>query len=711
MESLISNVLSLTLCRAFCNPADVEAFTEEKKVSLMNKRHGKGADFLRAVREIIDCYDELKKQEQANDTNNIIAHTASTNGVKSEECVASPGSKDEAVTPIIDSCSKIPDSLEPNDEVAALHVQDDKITTDWHNGNLAVKKEPLPTTYSRKKYSGTQVVSSRRSRSSVREDVLNNGNSLCLSRDGSQKRTKRVRTSLASSDEPGSNASPEENGSEVVTVDADTNNLNEGNCLQSGYNKVMENEYEMQLSQTLEFQNKAVINKKKRKPSKKREFRDKHDEVDKAEAVQNSDIEKSIGKYSKEDGDEHLPLVKRARVRMGRITQSVNKQSRHCVVSIDEEDTVPEGLDPCYTLQACSVNKPPLREANNNKNLGCFVDDEAALPPSKRLHRALEAMSAYVAEDKQGSPGGPSTMKTIINENLEKKETDDSSSNLSSPVEQIETIDGINTCSQPSRTSSPELKQVEIVDVKDSVMLDSSTEAAEPVACPESPKSSSDNCQIKESSPELKKDSSDVSGPGVSSDPVSSNLENGVVSHDDGKDSVMLDSFTETVETVACPESPKPLSDDVEKKESSNELKKEPSDISVSGVNSDPVSNILENAVVSCNENILENEVVSCNDVKDSVILDSFTEAVETEACTERPKPSSDDVENKVSSPEFRKDPSDVSGSGVCSVPVSSNLENGVVSHDDDTLGRSSPQRSGNIVDHSLQNDANENAL
>lgn len=46
---------------AFCNPADVEAFTEEKKDSLLSKRHGKGADFVRAVREIIDSYEELKK--------------------------------------------------------------------------------------------------------------------------------------------------------------------------------------------------------------------------------------------------------------------------------------------------------------------------------------------------------------------------------------------------------------------------------------------------------------------------------------------------------------------------------------------------------------------------------------------------------------------------------------------------------------------------
>ncbi|KAI4365661.1 hypothetical protein MLD38_021626 [Melastoma candidum] len=49
---------------AFCNPADVEEFSEEKKESLLGKRHGKGADFVRAVREIIESYEKLKQQTQ-----------------------------------------------------------------------------------------------------------------------------------------------------------------------------------------------------------------------------------------------------------------------------------------------------------------------------------------------------------------------------------------------------------------------------------------------------------------------------------------------------------------------------------------------------------------------------------------------------------------------------------------------------------------------
>ncbi|KAI7751558.1 hypothetical protein M8C21_021442, partial [Ambrosia artemisiifolia] len=448
---------------AFCNPADVEAFTEEKKLSLLNKRHGKGADFVRAVKEIIASYEELKKQEQTANTSNIIGQNVSTNGVKSEECVTSSVSKDEAVTPTIDSCPKSSDSLKPS-EGAVLKTEDEKIISEGHNGNLLVKEEPLPTTYSRKKFLGTRVPSARRSRSFVRaescrfqtEGVVNNGNVTSVSRDGSQRRTKRVRTSPCSSDGAGSNASPDENGSRIVAAGSDTKSLNDGNCVQSGYSKLMENECDMQLSQTLKFQNKAVIFKKKRKPSRKRDF------PDKIEPIQNSDIEQSVGKHSKEGGDEHLPLVKRARVRMGQTSEPANKLGQDCIALSDgeDQDRGREEFDPCLTSNKCSFNRPPLWEVNKNKQSGCMVDGEAALPPFKRLHRALEAMSANVAEDKQVSLGGPSTMKTIFNGTLEGKETDEICGNLSSPIKQNDLIVEINMCSQTAYVA--EDKQVSL---------------------------------------------------------------------------------------------------------------------------------------------------------------------------------------------------------------------------------------------------------
>ncbi|XP_076904497.1 protein HUA2-LIKE 3-like [Bidens hawaiensis] len=426
---------------AFCNPVDIEAFTEEKRASILNKRHGKGADFVRAAREIIDRYEELKQQKQVDDINLITGENASTNTIKSEECVASSASKDETdKTP--DSCPIASDSLNLNDESTAIIAQHDKKLSGT-SANLAVKETPLPTTYSRKKVFGTRVSSALRSRSSVRAEssrfqsedvVINNGNLPSVSR------TKRVRTS------PGSNASLDENGSEMVTVDSDTKSIIDGNCVQSGFNnnKLLENDHDMKLSQTLEFQNKSFILKKKRKPSKKRDF------PEKTELIQNSDTEKSVGKYSKEDGDHHLPLVKRARVRMGQTSEPVNKPGQDCMVlnNEDDQDTGQQEFDSCFTSNKRGVNNPPLWEANKKKHFGCLVEGEAALPPFKRLHRALEAMSANAAEDKKVSLGRPSTMKTIINGTLVSKGT----------AEHNEMINEVNVCSQPANAA--EDKQV-----------------------------------------------------------------------------------------------------------------------------------------------------------------------------------------------------------------------------------------------------------
>ncbi|KAI3749350.1 hypothetical protein L2E82_19959 [Cichorium intybus] len=593
---------------AFCNPADVEAFTEEKKDSLLSKRHGKGADFVRAVREIIESYEELKKQVQVDTT--ATSQPTSTNGVKSEECVA----KDEALTPTIDSNPKIPDSSKPN----GTCCEGDAANLLLHTGvkvsepttNLEVTKAPVPTTYSRKKYSGVQastmhgrVPSARRS---ARTESSRNQN---LSEDAfilSQRRAKRARTSPGLSDKDLPNASPEENGSEIVTVDSDTKSFNEGNCVQSGYNKIMEHDHvecsggDVQLSQTLEFQTNSVIIKKKRKPSRKRaitittEFPDRIDSAIEMDKLHNPDSEKSIVKYTKEDGDEHLPLVKRARVRMGRTLSNteeletaikVDKPSeatdgpkQECIAVSDAEDMsveVREELEHSFALNKCSVNKPPLWEANKHKLFGCHVDGEAALPPSKRLHRALEAMSANVAEDEQLSPGGPSTMKTVINGSLSpvdcSKEIDESEvekviplsngdsqactsgvcSNLAPEVEQNKTIEEIDDpCVQPVSSPAHDVKPVEIADDKDSVMLVSCTETVESTDVMKSPKPSSDDIEKKEDLSECN-DASVVSmsesknecelvtleltepGKKDPSDPISSNLENGIVSHDD----------------------------------------------------------------------------------------------------------------------------------------------------------------------------------
>ena len=51
--------------RAFCNPADVEEFTKEKKELLLGKCQ-RSAVFIRAVQEIVDCYEKLEEKNQVN---------------------------------------------------------------------------------------------------------------------------------------------------------------------------------------------------------------------------------------------------------------------------------------------------------------------------------------------------------------------------------------------------------------------------------------------------------------------------------------------------------------------------------------------------------------------------------------------------------------------------------------------------------------------
>nr|GEX49833.1 hypothetical protein [Tanacetum cinerariifolium] len=138
----------------------------------------------------------------------------------------------------------------------------------------------------------------------------------------------------------------------------------------------------------------------------------------------------------------------------------------------------------------------------------------------KMLHRALECSCSNVAEDEPISPGGPSALKTIVNGSLSQKRTEESvvqksnspsngvCGNLAPPVEQNETVDEVNTCSQPSGTSSsPTQKAMEIAYSKDSVIVHSW----------------------------LKDGSKNDPSEGVSemhSDPISSKRENGVVLHD-----------------------------------------------------------------------------------------------------------------------------------------------------------------------------------
>ncbi|GKA18682.1 zf-CCHC domain-containing protein [Tanacetum coccineum] len=155
---------------------------------------------------------------------------------------------------------------------------------------------------------------------------------------------------------------------------------------------------------------------------------------------------------------------------MGRTSlssEAINKPRQDCTIISDAEDISGEGKplavrdvsDPSFTLRKCTINRPPLWEATQNKNFGCIADDKAALPPYTRLYHALEVMSANSNPPSNGVCG-----------------------NLAPPVEQNETVDEVNTRSKPSGTSSSPLQKVaEIAYIKYSVMLHSCNGTAETV--------------------------------------------------------------------------------------------------------------------------------------------------------------------------------------------------------------------------------------
>ncbi|KAE8711320.1 Tudor/PWWP/MBT domain-containing protein, putative isoform 2 [Hibiscus syriacus] len=303
-------------CRAFRNPAYVETFTEGKKQSHLIKRQRKGADFVRAVQEIIDM-DSSRLQNFMKLYNDVrTAFDISTNA--------------------------IPDG-------------------------------------------------------SLRRD----------------KRFKKSAEAFESDDFDSSmlmsNVTIDYNGSEIATVDLDGGSLHEGTVDSICKPEHSENNLEClegdaELSEALDLQIKAVVIKKKRKPFIKWMNNDLAEPPVRMDKEENLNLGINIAKknllnrcenpndgYSKDDGDEHQPLLKRARVRMGKLEATGDF---NCSLTT-EEKLVDEVT---FKLKGSTPDGPePLKVERNQ--LGWLAGSEAALPPSKCLHRALEAMSANPAED------------------------------------------------------------------------------------------------------------------------------------------------------------------------------------------------------------------------------------------------------------------------------------------------------------------------
>ncbi|KAJ8898661.1 hypothetical protein K2173_004695 [Erythroxylum novogranatense] len=489
---------------AFCNPADVEEFTEETKQSLLTKRQGKGADFVRAVQEIIESYEKSKNQDHFN-PNDKMSHA---NGGKSEKLSSQFEVKDQRESSkTTATCRNGTSLLTSNDtdvaESSSLHEKESLFQQATNSVTAAGK--PVLTTYisrkrsgglrSRKRVTKKKTPALERSRSSsllgscrfqnftmpcndvskfpgnVPTDVIQGS----LQRNNQIKKSPDTECNDMDSSAFVLSDSIEDSGSEIVTADSDSISLNEGSAIESSckpeYSEslVEGSEGYTELSKGLDFQIRAVLIKKKRKPSRKRITNEAADSIVKAEGEADLEVHNSIQtaqnacttsieRCNKGEGDEHLPLVKRARVRMGKPSplkeknngssqlvekhfnefpvKQVNGQNSFCqVVAPNRLEMISPSRNSCNDCSDTDAfagrrdlqkSSPPegctrilgngsrLLKVKETQSFGCSTDGEAALPPSKRLHRALEAMSANAAEEGELCAEA-STTRTVIN--------------------------------------------------------------------------------------------------------------------------------------------------------------------------------------------------------------------------------------------------------------------------------------------------------
>ena len=275
-----------------------------------------------------------------------------------------------------------------------------------------------------------------------------------------------------------SNGTVDDNGSEIAMADSENLSNNEGSAIESDHKSeqpdFLSGSFEgLELFRRLNFQAKTAVVRKKRNSGRKRAQNDGLESTSKSDPEVNNEtgvlkdtlaLQASCGNLidsqPKDESDEHLPLVKRARVRMGKMlaeehqkldflekteqklvdfvsTSSSNlaSTSSQCdeshqannlsivnellvSVPVDNHGGIAEDKPQSLKTENCVVNesvacspvdngiyipgdKPQPWKTKASSPLGCVIDGEAALPPSKRLHRALEAMSANAAEESQ----------------------------------------------------------------------------------------------------------------------------------------------------------------------------------------------------------------------------------------------------------------------------------------------------------------------
>ncbi|XP_044964589.1 protein HUA2-LIKE 3-like [Hordeum vulgare subsp. vulgare] len=517
---------------AFCNYADLEAFTEEKKKSLLLKRHGKGADFVRAVKEIVEVFDSMKNED------NNMSGLAPANNSSSLDTGGPEEGSDLANDNKLEGnpASSMDHSMAstPGSNVAALESEHCVVNSAPDEPASSFSKKRRNNALQLGSCSHRDLTSPRRPRSSLgadhrtRDSCGSNGvNLLPVDMTTNHRQEGSSRHKCIGDDKPKSDFLPATK--DVMLFNSSRGTLSQhGASLNGNYENnssnagniestpnvevcqtVMGKEDNLDGTQDLSTST-TVTFKRKRSPG----TNDVNNSI--SSVVPNMDEElqpnssgnlpdspNSANEVNKSDGDDHLPLVKRARVRMGRpqledslvdeLDISGNKIElaipvvecyKHDLSSVAVKDhpadEVPSGIDPSPKIDPllASGNEHPAEEvpsginpspkvdpslalendhsaeevlpgmnpspnvdpllasgddhlaeevlpgidpspkvdlsASGEVQTACkdkeyqskvlSLDGEAALPPSKRLHRALEAMSANAAETTSNPP-------------------------------------------------------------------------------------------------------------------------------------------------------------------------------------------------------------------------------------------------------------------------------------------------------------------
>ncbi|KFK35477.1 hypothetical protein AALP_AA5G289200 [Arabis alpina] len=431
---------------AFCNPADVESFTEEKKQSLLTKRHAKGSDFVRAIKEITESYEKQKQQDQVGDRKSTEETTVGSSGLTvelPEVCENLIGTRLDTQIKSQSSYVRDESTLLSEDASAAeqmLALRHNSVARNGACDNAAAKDLCEIATYSSRRRNTRarsqkcapekKISPVQHSKSSPGLDLDRIQRSMLQCSDGGQsvddiddgairtrKRTRR--SGQSESDDVVSSGlnlhgSDEENASEIATVESDNNSRNGGNGVDSGSILELSDavgegcEGDHELNKRLDFQIGTMVKRKKRKPTRKRETSDLIDPPIKVEAEEGLEAkacdscqrsqdshERLNERPCEEKGDEHLPLVKRARVRMSRAfdaDENVNasaqfeeRSSKDTLISaavqssplVNHENDIVSGHDNSATEEIKSVK---------------LSDDVADVGPS-RMEKASDIMS------------------------------------------------------------------------------------------------------------------------------------------------------------------------------------------------------------------------------------------------------------------------------------------------------------------------------